>query len=181
MADFPSKVSTETSVSQPHSSQPARMAGPITVQLDVSFIKSIPGILMVVEMLLGLIQWALIASVNYGWAPAFIWVMFVAVGLWITTTILYVMTLFSIQQRLTGLPWPILVMVYNGVATVLYFIAFVVNAAFVNGFLWAAYSHMAAAAAFGAFVTLAYGASTFFSFLSWREDGGSPPTTTVPT
>uniref|UniRef100_A0A3B4ZSI0 Plasmolipin n=1 Tax=Stegastes partitus TaxID=144197 RepID=A0A3B4ZSI0_9TELE len=154
MADFPSKVSTETSVSQPHSSQPARMAGPITVQLDVSFIKSIPGILMVVEMLLGLIQWALIASVNYGWAPAFIWVMFVAVGLWITTTILYVMTLFSIQQRLTGLPWPILV----GRETFALLLK-----------------------AFGAFVTLAYGASTFFSFLSWREDGGSPPTTTVPT
>lgn len=34
---------------------------------------------------------------------------------------------------------------------------------------------------FGAVVTLAYGVSTFFSYLDWKGDGGNAATNTVPT
>ncbi|XP_023137668.1 plasmolipin [Amphiprion ocellaris] len=181
MADFPSKVTTETSVPQPQSSPSGRMASSIAVVIDTSFIRSIPAILMIVEILAGLIQWALIASTPYTLESAYGWVMFVAVGLWITTIILFVVSLFGVQQKLTFVAWSLAEMMYNGIATVLYFIAFVVNAAFVNPFAGLFYGHLAAATAFGALVTLAYGTSTFFSFLSWREAQGSAAPGTVPT
>lgn len=181
MADFPSKVTTETSVPQPQSSSSGRMASSIAVVIDTSFIRSIPAILMIVEIIGGLIQWALIASTPFQLIAAYGWVMFVAVGLWITTTILFIMSLFGVQQKLTFVAWPLTEMVYNGVATVLYLIGFAVNAAFASPFGILFHGHLAAAAAFGALVTLAYGASTYFSFMSWREAQGSAGPGTVPT
>lgn len=40
---------------------------------------------------------------------AFGWVMFVAVTLWILTTILFLLILFGAQQKLTFVPWPMTV------------------------------------------------------------------------
>lgn len=181
MADFPSKVATETSIPQSQSPPSGRMASSIAITVDTSFIRSIPAILMIVEILFGLIQWAVIASTAYTVVPAYGWVMFVAVSFWITTIILFVLFLFGIREKLTFVAWPLTEMIYNGVVTVLYFIAFVVNAVFVNPFLGLYYHHLAAAAAFGALVTLAYGASTVFAFLSWRGGQGNAGPGTVPT
>ncbi|XP_022075229.1 plasmolipin [Acanthochromis polyacanthus] len=179
MADFPSEVTTETSVPQPQSSTSGRMVTSIGSVIDTSFIRSIPAILMIVEILAGMIQWALIASTAFTLEPAYGWVMFVAIGFWITTTILFVMSLCAVQQKMTFVAWPLAEMMYNGIATVLYFVAFVVNAVYVNAFVHLYFGHLAAAAAFGVVVTLAYGISAFFSFLSWREGNVAPGT--VPT
>ncbi|KAK2841935.1 hypothetical protein Q5P01_012135 [Channa striata] len=187
MADFPSKVTTETSSPQSQSSQQGGnslrgLAASVTIQMDMSFIRSIPAILMVVEIILGLLHWALIASARYELVPAYGWVMFVAVTLWILTTILFFMILFGSQRKLTAVPWPLTVMLYQGIATVLYLTAFLANAASVDPFRFTIYyGYMAAAAFFGAVVTLAYGASAFFSYLDWKGDGGNAATTTVPT
>ncbi|KAM9352688.1 plasmolipin [Symphorus nematophorus] len=187
MADFPSKVATETSSPHSQGSQQGGnslrgLAANVTTNMDISFIRSIPAILMMAEIFLGLLQWALIASAPYTVLPAYGWVMFVAVTLWILTTILFFMILFSAQERLSAVPWPLTVMVYHGVAATLYLTAFLANAASVHpfsGFYF--YGHMAAAAFFGAVVTVAYGASAFFSYLHWRGDGGNAATSTVPT
>ncbi|KAG7244880.1 hypothetical protein INR49_026544, partial [Caranx melampygus] len=105
----------------------------------------------------------------YWWQPAYGWVLFVAITLWLLTTVLFFMILFS-------------VMVYNGIAAVLYLTAFLANAASVHPYRGLYfYGHFAAAAFFGAVVTLAYGASAFFSYLDWKGDGGNAATTTVPT
>ncbi|XP_070687128.1 plasmolipin [Pempheris klunzingeri] len=187
MADFPSKVTTETSSPHSQGSQQGGnslrgLAANVTTMVDMSFIRSIPAILMIAEIFLGLLQWALIASAPYTLLPAYGWVMFVAVTLWILTTILFCMILFGAQQKLTFVPWPLTVMVYHGVATVLYLTAFLANAASVRPFhLSYFYGHMAAAAFFGAVVTVAYGASAFFSYLDWKGDGGNAATSTVPT
>ncbi|TDH09190.1 hypothetical protein EPR50_G00084140 [Perca flavescens] len=190
MADFPSKVTTETSSPNSQSSQQGGnslrgLAANVTIMMDGSFIRSIPAILMIVEILLGLLQWALIAGAPYTLLPVYGWVMFVAVTLWILTTILFFMILFGAQQKLTFIPWPLTVMVYFAGATVLYLTAFLANAASVDPFYisWYQryYQQMAAAAFFGAVVTLAYGASAFFSYLTWKGDGGNAATTTVPT
>ncbi|GLD71373.1 plasmolipin [Lates japonicus] len=133
-------------------------------------------------MILGLLQWALIASAPYTSLSAYGWVMFVAITLWILTTILFFMILFSAPQKLTAVPWPLTVMAYDAIATVLYLTAFLANAASVHPFIITYfYGHMAAAAFFGALVTLMYGASAFFSYLEWRGDGGNAATSTVPT
>lgn len=54
-------------------------------------------------------HWALIASVPYLAQPAYGWVMFVAVTLWIFTVILFLMTVFRVHQKLPAVPWPLTV------------------------------------------------------------------------
>lgn len=58
---------------------------------------------------LGLLHWALIASAPYWSHPAYGWVLFVAVTLWLLTTILFFMILFSVQRKLPSIPWPLTV------------------------------------------------------------------------
>ncbi|KAM7396347.1 hypothetical protein PAMP_019392 [Pampus punctatissimus] len=111
MADFPSKVTTETSSSSQQGDNS------ITV-INISFIRSIPAVLMMVEIVLGLLQWALIASCPYTLFPAYGWVMFVAVTLWILTIILFFMILLRVQQKLTFIPWPLTF--FGAVVTVAY-------------------------------------------------------------
>ncbi|XP_069570439.1 plasmolipin [Brachyistius frenatus] len=187
MADFPSKVTTETCSPNSHSSRRGGnslqgLAANITSIVDMSFIRSIPATLMIAEIFLGLLQWALIVSAPYTMQPAYGWVLFVAVTLWIFTTVLFLMILFSTQRHLAVIPWPLTVMIYHAVATVLYFTAFLANAASVQPFKPTYFfGHMAAASFFGAVVTVAYGASAFFSYLDWKGDGGNAATNTVPT
>ncbi|XP_036961954.1 plasmolipin [Acanthopagrus latus] len=186
MADFPSKVTTETSAPSAQGSQQggnsfSGMAADFTTMVDISFIRSIPAILMIAEVFFGLLQWSLIASGPHYLLPAYGWVLFVAIIFWILTIILFCMILFSVQRQLTFVPWPLTVMAYNGVAAVLYLTAFLANAASVTPFRFTYYyGHLAAAAFFGALTTLAYGASAFFSYLDWRGDGVNAATSTVP-
>ncbi|XP_024912136.1 plasmolipin [Cynoglossus semilaevis] len=187
MADFPSKVTTETSVPNSHSSQQGGnglrgLATGINASVDVFFLRSIPGILMIVEIVLGLLHWALICGSNAIRGP-YGWVLFVAITLWILTTVLFFMILFGLQRNLSMVPWPLTVMVYNATAAILYLTAFATNAAYVHQFWWlpGIYDHLAAAAFFGAVVTVAYGASAFFSYVDWKDDGGNAATNTVPT
>ncbi|XP_061577282.1 plasmolipin [Cololabis saira] len=184
MADFPSKVTTETSAPNSQSSQQRgnslrSLAANVTTKMDMSFVRSIPAILTMAEIVLGLLHWALIASTPYTVVPAYGWVMFVAVTLWLITTVVFFLILFSVHRQLAVIPWPLTMMVYNGVAALLYLTAFLANAATVKYFGYF-FGHIGAAAFFGAVVTLLYGASTFFSYLDWRDDGGNAATSTVP-
>ncbi|KAM4553431.1 plasmolipin [Fundulus diaphanus] len=187
MADFPSKVTTETSSphsqSSPHGGTDLRglMAG-ITTRMDVSFVRSIPAMLMVAETVAGLLHWALVASTPYlGLSRAYGWVMFVAVTLWILSTLLFLTLLLSVPQRLSVVPWTVTVMMYNGVAALLYLTAFIANAATATALNNAYVGHLGAAAFFGAALTLLYGASAYLSYLDWRGDGGNAASSTVPT
>ncbi|XP_033824362.1 plasmolipin [Periophthalmus magnuspinnatus] len=183
MADFPSNVTTETSTNAQSSQQGGNtlrgLATQVSSGMDMSFVRSIPAMLMIAEIVLGLLHWALIASTLYTVIPAYGWVMFVAVTSWLFTLILFILILYRVQRRLPSVPWTLVVMVYHGVVTVLYLIAFITNAACVyHGFY---YGHLAAAAFFAAVVTIAYGVSAFFAYLDWRGDGGNAATNTVPT
>ncbi|XP_034542559.1 plasmolipin [Notolabrus celidotus] len=186
MADFPSKVNTETGSSNAQTSQQGGnslrgLASNVTSAMNMPFIRSIQGILMMVEIVLGLLHWALIAGAFYQPLPAYGWVMFVAVTLWIITTILFLIFLFNVHEKLTFVPWLLTMMGYHGIATVLYLTAFLTNAASVHPFhLNYFFGHFAAAAFFGALVMLAYGVSAVFSYLAWKGDGGNAATNTVP-
>ncbi|XP_042352720.1 plasmolipin [Plectropomus leopardus] len=187
MTDFPSKVTTETSSPNSQSSQQGGnslqgLTANVTTMMDISFIRSIPAILMLAEIIAGLLQWALIASVPYTLVPELGWVMFVAVSFWILTCALFFVILFGTQQKLTAIPWSLTVMVYHISAAVLYLTAFLANAASVRYFNGTyLYGHMAASVFFAALATLAYGASAYFSYLEWKGDGGNAATNTVPT
>ncbi|XP_006795916.1 plasmolipin [Neolamprologus brichardi] len=132
------------------------------------------------ESVFGLLHWALIAG-SYVVGGAYGWVLFVAITLWILTTVLFFVILFGVTQKLPAVPWPLTVMVYFSAATVLYLTAFITNAAHVIPYHWYIYGRLAAAAFFGAAVTLVYAASAFFSYLDWKGDGGNAATNTVPT
>lgn len=58
---------------------------------------------------LGLLVWALIADTPYHLYPAYGWVMFVAVFLWLVTIVVFVIYLFQLHMKLHMVPWPLVV------------------------------------------------------------------------
>ncbi|KAK9958937.1 hypothetical protein ABG768_011033 [Culter alburnus] len=172
MADFPGKVSTQTS-----SQEPQRSFG-IPSSVDMNFIKSIPGILLLAEIVVGLLVWALIASTSHSSEAVYGWVLFVSVTLWLLSIALLVVLLLRFHQSLPSIPWPLVLMVFYSVATVLYLTAFLANAANVRyGFY---HGHLGTSAFFAIVVTLLYAASSYFAYLGWRGEGQNAAGSTVP-
>ncbi|XP_052008370.1 plasmolipin-like isoform X2 [Xyrauchen texanus] len=122
MADFPGKVNTQTS-----SHEPQRSFGFPSIG-DANFIKTIPGILLLAEIVVGLLVWALISSTTYVTFTAYGWVMFVSVTLWFLSIALFIMLLLSLDEKLLSVPWPLVLFVFYAVATVLYLTAFLTDA-----------------------------------------------------
>lgn len=58
---------------------------------------------------LGLLVWALIADTPYHLYPAYGWVMFVAVFLWLVTIVFFILYLFQLHMKLYMVPWPLVV------------------------------------------------------------------------
>ncbi|KAM4722456.1 plasmolipin [Rhinophrynus dorsalis] len=176
MSEFPSKVSTQTSTPDASSSS-ARLFG--FLSFDVGFVRSIPGILMIVEIVLGLLVWALIADSHYHPYPAYGWVMFVALFCWLCTLILFVIFILQLQTKMTIIPWSILLVVFHAAATILYITGFITCAASVDPTSFknsSSYNKRAAASFFACLVMIAYGASAFFSFIAWRGTGSNAAT-----
>lgn len=59
-------------------------------------------------------MWALIADTPYHLYPAYGWVMFVAVFLWLVTIIFFIIYLFQLHMKLYMVPWPLVVSVVGG-------------------------------------------------------------------
>uniref|UniRef100_G1SSV7 Plasmolipin n=1 Tax=Oryctolagus cuniculus TaxID=9986 RepID=G1SSV7_RABIT len=102
MAEFPSKVSTRTS-------SPAQGSGASAWALrpDLGFVRSTVGALMLLQLVLGLLVWALIADTPYHLYPAYGWVMFVAVFLWLVTIVFFIFYLLQLHQKWYTVPWPL--------------------------------------------------------------------------
>lgn len=166
MAEFPSKISTQTSsLGVPGS---ATLTWKF-ISLDVGFVKSVAGILMMLEIVLGLLVWALIADSHYHPVPAYGWVMFVAVFCWIATVIFFVLLLLQLHFKIHMVPWDLVLLIYNLAAATLYITGFITCAAAVESAYWTNdYNKRAAASFFACIVMLGYGAGSFFSFQTWR-------------
>ncbi|XP_036897544.1 plasmolipin [Sturnira hondurensis] len=174
MAEFPSKVSTRTS-------SPAQGVGTSVRALrpDLGFVRSILGALMLLQMVLGLLVWALIADTPPHLYPAYGWVMFVAVFLWLVTIVFFVLYLFQLHMKLYRVPWPLVLMIFNVGATVLYITAFITCSASVEQTSLKGtrpYNQRAAASFFACLVMIAYGVSAFFTFKAWRGVGSNAAT-----
>ncbi|XP_063294874.1 plasmolipin [Pelobates fuscus] len=170
MAEFPSKVSTQTST--PEASGSNGIMG--FLNPDLAFLRSIPGILMLVEICLGLLMWALVADSPHFSIPPYEYVLFVGVFCWLVTLILYVMLILQLQRKMTFIPWNLVLFIYNVAALLLYITGFFTCAASVDPWSYkgtSPYNKRAAASFFGCLVMISYGASAFFSFMEWR---GSP-------
>ncbi|XP_004480084.1 plasmolipin [Dasypus novemcinctus] len=173
MAEFPSKVSTRTS-------SPAQgAAAGAALRPDLAFARSSLGALMLLQLVLGLLVWALIADTPYHLYPAYGWVMFVAVFIWLVTIVLFILYLFQLHMKWYMVPWPLVLMILNVGATVLYITAFITCSAAVGLTSLKgsrAYNQRAAASFFACLVMIAYGVSAFFSFQAWRGVGSNAAT-----
>ncbi|KAM6064609.1 plasmolipin isoform 1-T1 [Theristicus caerulescens] len=132
-------------------------------------------------LVLGLLVWALIADTTYHLHAAYGWVMFVSIFFWIVTVLFFVTYLLQLQLKFYVIPWPLVLMIFNAVATVLYITAFVTCAAAVQPTSWRQwdYNRRAAASFFACLTMIAYGASTFFSFRAWKGLGSNAATSQV--
>lgn len=173
MADFPGKVNTQTSSSV---SSPQR----IPAMVDMDFIRTVPGILLATEIVVGLLVWSLIASTSYTSNPAYGWVMFVSVTLWLLSIALFIVLLLRFYQSLPSVPWPLVLMVFYVVAAVLYVTAFLADAVSVPNEWYVWHGHLGASAFFAIVVTLLYGASGFWAYFDWRGEGQNAAASTVP-
>ncbi|XP_028665192.1 plasmolipin [Erpetoichthys calabaricus] len=176
METFPAKVNTETSSPPPSSSSSSRVTV-ANIQVNLLFLRSLTGILIILEIALGLLVWALIAGSWYTASPGFGWVMFVSILLWILTIFLFGIYFTDTQEKVPAVPWTLTIMSFNVASTVLYITAFIVNAASVKySVSWQDYNSKAAAAFFACLTMIAYGASAFLSFLNWRGSGSNAAT-----
>ncbi|NWR57702.1 PLLP protein, partial [Bucorvus abyssinicus] len=156
---------------------------------------------------LGLLVWALIANTTYHLHAAYGWVMFVSIFFWILTVLFFMTYLLQLQLRFHVIPWPLVLMIFNAVATVLYVTAFVTCAAAVQPTSWRQWDYNRRAAAsvssggqarvrgwgdrcahvwgmllfqfFACLVMITYGVSTFFSFRAWKGLGSNAATSQV--
>ncbi|XP_068944403.1 CKLF-like MARVEL transmembrane domain-containing protein 8 [Petaurus breviceps papuanus] len=115
---------------------------------DKEFLRTLPGILIVAEIVFGLLVWTLIAGTEYFRVPAFGWVMFVAVFYWVLTVFFLIIYMTMTYTRIPQVPWTTVVRKHIPYyAPTLFpfpqFFAFV--------------------------VTICYAGNTYFSFLSWRS------------
>ncbi|XP_060104812.1 CKLF-like MARVEL transmembrane domain-containing protein 8 isoform X2 [Heteronotia binoei] len=72
---------------------------------DRDFLRTLPGILMVLETVLGLLVWSLIAGTEYFLYPVFGWVMFVAVFYWVLTLFFLIIYMTMTYTRIPQVPW----------------------------------------------------------------------------
>ncbi|NWX37150.1 PLLP protein, partial [Notiomystis cincta] len=130
---------------------------------------------------LGLLVWSLIAATTYHLHAAYGWVMFVSLFFWILTLLFFVTYLLQFHQKFYMIPWPLVLMIYNAVATVLYLTAFVTCSAAVQPTSWRQwdYNRRAAASFFACLTMITYGVSTFFSFRAWKGLGSNAATSQV--
>ncbi|KFQ14709.1 Plasmolipin, partial [Leptosomus discolor] len=146
---------------------------------------------------LGLLVWALIADTTYHLHAAYGWVMFVSIFFWILTVLFFMTYLLQLQLKFYMIPWPLVLMIFNAAATVLYVSAFVTCVAAVQPTSWRQWdynrprglrgwgNHRAHAWGvllfqfFACLAMIAYGASTFFSFRAWKGLGSNAATNQV--
>ncbi|KAM8947265.1 plasmolipin [Pelodytes ibericus] len=176
MAEFPSKVSTQTSTPESSGASHGGVMG--FLRPDVSFLRSIPGILMLIEICFGLLAWALVADSHYHAHAAYGWVMFVFVFCWLVTLILYVTFMLNLHRKLTFIPWSLTMFIFHVAATALYITAFITCAASVSlpPNNHTVYNKRAAASFFACVTMIAYAGSTYFSIMEWRGSGASTAT-----
>uniref|UniRef100_A0A2K5N807 Plasmolipin n=1 Tax=Cercocebus atys TaxID=9531 RepID=A0A2K5N807_CERAT len=166
MAEFQSKVTVAQGAG----------ASVSTLCMDLGFVRSRLRVFMLLQLVLGLLVWALIADTPYHLYPAYGWVMFVAVFLWLVTIVLFNLYRFQLHMKLYKVPWPLVLMIFNIIAAMLYVTAFIACSAAVDlTYLKGTqpYNQRAVASFFACLVMVAYGVSAFFSYPDWRGVGSS--------
>ncbi|XP_020286043.1 CKLF-like MARVEL transmembrane domain-containing protein 8 [Pseudomyrmex gracilis] len=142
--------------------QPNPLAG---IRLNALYFKTIPGIIKLVQLGLGIICMACASPAYIG---ATHWFLFVVVMSFISTLIWCAVYFLSLRETLKiPINWILTELLNTAIKTVLYMIAFIAQLS-----AWTALrnssSHIAAGI-FGIFNTLAYAAGTYFLYIEWKS------------
>uniref|UniRef100_UPI00398EF9C3 CKLF-like MARVEL transmembrane domain-containing protein 8b n=1 Tax=Pristiophorus japonicus TaxID=55135 RepID=UPI00398EF9C3 len=143
---------------------------------DRAFLKTLPGLLMIAEIVLGLLVWILIASTEYFSVSAFGWVMFVAVFYWVLTVFFLIFYITMAYTKIPQVSWTTVGLCFNASAALLYLLASIVDAVSINqaGEGTHNYNCWVASTIFAFMVTLCYSGNTYLSFQTWRARDQGP-------
>ncbi|XP_063974838.1 CKLF-like MARVEL transmembrane domain-containing protein 8 [Diachasmimorpha longicaudata] len=139
------------------------------ITLNIPYFKSIPGIVKLVQVVLGIIC---MACASPSWNGAASWFLFVAITSFIATLLWCFIYLLGIREALKlPINWLLTELYNTGVIVILYTIAFIVQLAVWGGYTyhWPARSANIAAGVFGVFNTLAYAAGTYFLYYEFKS------------
>lgn len=139
-----------------------------SIRFDPSYIKTIPGILKAVVVLINLIGFICIMVSEDNYHSRAGWFNFVSmVGFWVSG-ILLIMYLFHVIEKFHFIPW--LKLEFGFCAAMCFFnlTSAAACAAYTSPLTGNNYEAWAAAAFFGFMAMGAYGADTFFKFKAWR-------------
>lgn len=143
--------------------QPNPLAG---IRLNLAYFKTIPGILKLVQLCLGIICMACASPAYIG---ATHWFLFVAVTSFISTLIWSAVYLLSIREVLkVPINWILTELLNTAIKTVLYTIAFIAQLSAWTAFRNSSSSNIAAGV-FGIFNTIAYAAGAYFLYIEWKS------------
>lgn len=144
--------------------QPSPFAG---IRLNVLYFKTIPGIIKLVQLALGIICMACASPAYLG---ATHWFLFVAVTAFIATLIWCFVYLLSIREALKlPINWILSELLNTATEAVLYMIAFIAQLSVWSAFSGSLASANIAAGVFGIFNTLAYAAGAYFLYIEWKS------------
>ncbi|XP_070768678.1 CKLF-like MARVEL transmembrane domain-containing protein 8b [Enoplosus armatus] len=146
-----------------------------TLAFDQRFTTTAKGLLLLAEIVCGMLVWILVGGTEYFHLPALCWVMFVAILCWILTVCLFIIYLTGAHNRIPQVPWTILSLCLNCVATALYLVTAVVDAHSINQATRGRHNYncWAASAFFACLTTLCYAGSSYLSYRAWKtaEEG----------
>lgn len=144
--------------------QPGVLSG---IALNPSYFRTIPGILKLVQLGIGIICLACASSIHYGSTH---WFLFVASTSFIATMLWTFVYLFSIREAVKlPINWILSELINTGVMTILYVIAFIAQLSFWSGLPSYYRGSQIAAGVFGIFNAIAYAAGTYFLYVEWQS------------
>lgn len=146
--------------------QPSPLAG---IRLNVPYFRTIPGIIKLVQLGLGIICMACVSPALVG---ASHWFLFVATTSFIATLLWCFVYLLSIREALKiPINWILTELLNTSVEAVLYMIAFIAQLSRWSSVSNAPYiASNIAGGVFGILNTLAYAAGAYFLYIEWKSN-----------
>ncbi|XP_038069971.1 CKLF-like MARVEL transmembrane domain-containing protein 8 [Patiria miniata] len=141
------------------------------LSVDKAYLMSPPGILRLVQIVLGLLYWILLVScASYGGFPIAMSIM-----AWIFTLFFFVVFLLQLDKRVPAVHWVLTVLLHDLGWTVMHFICACIVANWAAS-PWIGYYYRHGCVSFSAVLGFAlfvlYGVSTFFGFRVFQAGGG---------
>lgn len=139
------------------------------IRFDPSYLKSIPGAIKVVALLLNLIVFICGVSASNYWRSTSVleWSYFVSMTAFWVTLILIVMYLFHFIEKFHVIPWAVIELGFCGLWSFFYLTTSIDNA--VNAAKFKQTSALSALAFFGFVACGVYAADAFLKYKCWRS------------